>query len=213
MAVLRGILATLAGVLLAAAAGFGLDLGNQHMHWVEPAYGFMYVYPWLTAIGGVLAGALAAGCFAAWNRGHTASPQPSPAHAVLAAGTGLLWALLAGILFDYANGNFGWLTPLVTYPYIYTWLAGIGGGIGAVVAVGCYAGWHLTAPAAGAGQAKATSRQPARASKSSKAAKTGASAGSSFTSARQQASGFADVPGMPLDDFKSALTPGDKAKE
>ncbi|MBN1966459.1 MAG: hypothetical protein JW910_17545, partial [Anaerolineae bacterium] len=68
MTVLRGILAVLAGTLAAALAGIGANFGNQQFHWVEPAYGYMYFYPWLTLIGGALGAGLSGALFALWNR-------------------------------------------------------------------------------------------------------------------------------------------------
>ena len=210
MVALRGILAILAGSLLAFLAGVGLDFGNQLTHWVEPAYGYMYFYPWLALAGGVLGAGLAVAGFAAWNRGGTGVQQASSARAVFAGIHGAWWAFVFGVLFDYANGYFGWLTPSASFPYAYTAITALGGLLGSWVAVRSYTRRHLAAPRpASGGKVKAAAVQ------TTARVKAAAPPGKGYTSARQQASGFEDVPGMPLGDFQSALDGGKdgKAKE
>lgn len=211
MTVLRGVLAAGAGTLVAAVAGVLFELANAKLGWVNPKYGFMYFYPWLTALGGLLAGGLAAACFAVWNRTGKALAGAGAARAIAAALTGLLLAWVGGILFDYANGYFGWLKPDSVFAYGYTWLAALGGLLAGVVAVGSYASWQAGAqPAAAARGQSSTTRVQAKPQAVKPAA---APAGKGYTSARPNGGGFVDVPGMPLDDFQSALTPGDKDKE
>jgi hypothetical protein len=207
MVALRGVLAVTLGVILASLVGIGFEASNSVNHWVEPAYGYMYFYPWLALAGGVLGAAIATAGFARWNRIATAGQPPSPTRAVFAGITGAWWAFVFGVLFDYANGYFGWLSPATTFPYAYTAITALGGLLGSWIAVGSYARWHLAAPqAANGGKVKAA------AAKTMGAARAAAPAGKGYTSARQQSAGFADVPGMPLGDFKSALDGGKDAK-
>lgn len=127
---------------------------------------------------------------------------------------GTLAAAIAGMVFDYANGYYEWITPKYGYMYFYPWLTAGGGLLACITGVAIYSAMGR--------KRKAADPKPGRSSQPAKAKqrpdkKTDKESAGSFTSARPSKAGgsggsFEDVPGMPLDDFQSALEGGESGK-